>query len=173
MRYRTADGWVRTGELGLFDADGTLRVVGRLKDIVIRGGANISPTEVEGELSSHPDVRDVMCVGVPDPLMGERLAACVVPKAGRTPTLESLCAHVAARGLERRKHPERLLLVADELPLTPAGQARPRGAEGAACRRVPGRPGTAGGLTDEGGAACGGPPTPPGRNPRKPKPKCA
>ncbi|MCQ4079265.1 acyl--CoA ligase [Streptomyces sp. RB6PN25] len=122
MRYRTADGWVRTGDLGLLDAHGMLRVVGRLKDIVIRGGANISPAEVDGELSSHPDVRDVMCVGVPDPLMGERLAACVVPKAGRAPTLESLCAHLEARGLERRKHPERLLIVKDELPLTPAGK---------------------------------------------------
>ncbi|MGG2464038.1 class I adenylate-forming enzyme family protein [Streptomyces sp. RGM 3693] len=121
-RYRTADGWVRTGDLGLLDADGSLRVIGRLKDIVIRGGANISPAEVEGELSSHPDVRDVMCVGFPDPLMGERLAACVVPKAGRTPTLESLCAHLDARGLERRKNPERLLVVTGELPLTPAGK---------------------------------------------------
>ncbi|MFI9048368.1 class I adenylate-forming enzyme family protein [Streptomyces sp. NPDC053427] len=122
MRYRTADGWVRTGDLGTLDADGTLRVVGRLKDIVIRGGANISPAEVEGELSSHPDVRDVICVGVPDPLMGERLAACVVPRSGRAITLESLCAHLDARGLERRKHPERLLVVTGELPLTPAGK---------------------------------------------------
>ncbi|MGW7486275.1 class I adenylate-forming enzyme family protein [Streptomyces sp. NPDC054786] len=122
MRYRTADGWVRTGDLGALEADGTLRVVGRLKDIVIRGGANISPAEVEGQLSAHPDIRDVMCVGVPDPLMGERLAACVVPRPGRKPDLESLCAHLDARGLERRKHPERLLLVTDELPLTPAGK---------------------------------------------------
>ncbi|WEB44621.1 acyl--CoA ligase [Streptomyces yunnanensis] len=122
MRYRTADGWVRTGDLGILDDDGTLRVVGRLKDVVIRGGANISPAEVEGELSAHPDVRDVICLGVPDPLMGERLAACVVPHYGRRPTLESLGAHLAARGLERRKHPERLLLVDDELPLTPAGK---------------------------------------------------
>ncbi|MGW1793349.1 class I adenylate-forming enzyme family protein [Streptomyces tubercidicus] len=122
MRYRTADGWVRTGDLGTLAADGTLRVVGRLKDIVIRGGANISPAEVEGELSSHPDVRDVICVGVPDPLMGERLAACVVPRAGREITLRSLCAHLDTRGVERRKHPEHLLPVTGALPLTPAGK---------------------------------------------------
>ncbi|MFI9271211.1 class I adenylate-forming enzyme family protein [Kitasatospora sp. NPDC052896] len=120
-RYRTEGGWVRTGDLGVFDADGVLRVVGRLKDIVIRGGANISPAEVEGELSAHPDVRDVLCTGVPDPLMGERLAACVVPRPGRRPTLEDLCTHLDGRGVERYKHPERLLLV-DELPLTPAGK---------------------------------------------------
>ncbi|MGW5343850.1 AMP-binding protein [Streptomyces sp. HUAS TT3] len=120
-RYRTPDGWVRTGDLGYLDTGGVLHVVGRLKDIVIRGGANISPAEVERELSSQPGVCDVVCVGVPDPLMGERLAACVVPRTGRTPTLEDLCAHLTERGLERQKHPERLLVV-DALPLTPAGK---------------------------------------------------
>ncbi|MGW3506112.1 AMP-binding protein [Streptomyces sp. NPDC000994] len=120
-RYRTADGWVRTGDLGLIDEDGTLRIVGRLKDVVIRGGANISPAEVEIELGTHPGVRDVVCVGVRDPLMGERLAACVVPRDGEPPTLEELCAHLDTRGLELRKHPERLLVL-DELPLTPAGK---------------------------------------------------
>ncbi|MBC7267834.1 MAG: long-chain fatty acid--CoA ligase, partial [Streptomyces sp.] len=119
-RYRTADGWVRTGDLGLIGDDGTLRIVGRLKDVVIRGGANISPAEVETELATHPLVRDVVCVGVPDPVMGERLAACVVAR-GAAPTLADLSSHLTARGLERRKHPERLLVV-DELPLTPAGK---------------------------------------------------
>ncbi|KJY42866.1 pentalenene synthase [Streptomyces sp. NRRL B-1568] len=120
-RCRTTDGWVRTGDLGLMEKDGALRVVGRLKDVVIRGGVNISPAEVEIELVAHPFVRDVVCVGVPDPLMGERLAACVVPRGGRAPGLDELCAHLDARGLERRKHPERLLVV-EELPLTPAGK---------------------------------------------------
>ncbi|KUF16611.1 class I adenylate-forming enzyme family protein [Streptomyces silvensis] len=125
-RYRAPGGWVRTGDLGLLDEDGVLHVVGRLKDVVIRGGANISPAEVERELSAHPSVRDVVCVGVPDPLMGERLAACVVPSSGRAagagaPTLEDLVRHLTARGLARAKHPERLLLL-PALPLTPAGK---------------------------------------------------
>ncbi|MEU4353363.1 class I adenylate-forming enzyme family protein [Streptomyces virginiae] len=120
-RYRTPDGWVRTGDLGHLDADGVLHVVGRLKDIVIRGGANISPAEVERELTAHPQVRDVACVGVPDPLMGERLAACVVARGAHAPTLASLGEHLTGRGLERRKHPERLLVV-PELPLTAAGK---------------------------------------------------
>ncbi|WP_432066145.1 class I adenylate-forming enzyme family protein [Streptomyces sp. C10-9-1] len=120
-RYRTPDGWVRTGDLGYLDADGVLHVVGRLKDIVIRGGANISPAEVERGLASHPQVRDVVCIGVPDALMGERLAACVVPRGDRAPTLEALGDHLAAGGMERRKHPERLLVVA-RMPLTPAGK---------------------------------------------------
>ncbi|MEO3973861.1 class I adenylate-forming enzyme family protein [Streptomyces sp. CAU 1734] len=120
-RYRTPEGWVRTGDLGLLGPDGVLRVVGRLKDLVIRGGANISPAEVEGELITHPGVRDVVCVGVPDALMGERLAACVVPRAGGAPELGELCGHLTGRGVARAKHPERLLVVA-ELPLTPAGK---------------------------------------------------
>ncbi|MFJ6483365.1 MULTISPECIES: class I adenylate-forming enzyme family protein [unclassified Streptomyces] len=120
-RYRTPDGWVRTGDLGYLDSDSVLHVVGRLKDIVIRGGANISPAEVERELTAHPQVRDVACIGVPDPLMGERLAACVVPRAGQALTLASLGEHLTRRGLERSKHPERLLLIA-ELPLTAAGK---------------------------------------------------
>ncbi|WP_172386818.1 class I adenylate-forming enzyme family protein [Streptomyces sp. MNP-20] len=124
-RYRTPDGWVRTGDLGLIDGGGVLHVVGRLKDVVIRGGANISPAEVERELSAHPLIRDVVCVGVPDPVMGERLAACVVPASdGRDAaplTLDALGEHLAGRGLDRAKHPERLLLV-PEMPLTPAGK---------------------------------------------------
>ncbi|MFE9477429.1 class I adenylate-forming enzyme family protein [Streptomyces spororaveus] len=120
-RYRTPDGWVRTGDLGYLDSDNVLHIVGRLKDIVIRGGANISPAEVERELTAHPQVRDVACVGVPDPLMGERLAACVVPRGGQPLTLASLGVHLTRRGLERGKHPERLLLLA-ELPLTAAGK---------------------------------------------------
>ncbi|MFF3457210.1 class I adenylate-forming enzyme family protein [Streptomyces sp. NPDC002730] len=120
-RYRTREGWVRTGDLGFLDKDGTLHIVGRLKDIVIRGGANISPAEVERELAAHPYVRDVVCVGVPDEVMGERLAACVVSRTTDSPTLDSLCAHLTERGLEQRKHPERLLVV-EELPLTPAGK---------------------------------------------------
>ncbi|WP_405527636.1 acyl--CoA ligase [Streptomyces avidinii] len=120
-RYRTPDGWVRTGDLGYLDSDSVLHVVGRLKDIVIRGGANISPAEVERELTAHPQIRDVACVGIPDPLMGERLAACVVPRAGQHPTLASLGEHLTRRGLERRKHPERILLIA-ALPLTAAGK---------------------------------------------------
>ncbi|MGW4424844.1 class I adenylate-forming enzyme family protein [Streptosporangium sp. NPDC004631] len=120
-RYRTADGWVRTGDLGVIDADGRLRLVGRVKQVVIRGGANISLAEVEHALANHPEVREVICLGMPDQVMGERLAACVVPRPGRTPDLAGLASHLLRQGLERGKHPERLLLV-KRLPLTPAGK---------------------------------------------------
>ncbi|MEU7387489.1 class I adenylate-forming enzyme family protein [Streptomyces tanashiensis] len=120
-RYRTPEGWVRTGDLGFLDDEGVLHVVGRLKDIVIRGGANISPAEVERALVAHPRVRDVVCVGVPDPLMGERLAACLVGKGSKVPTLTELGVYLSERGLDRHKHPEHLLVL-PELPLTAAGK---------------------------------------------------
>lgn len=122
-RYRMAGGWVRTGDLGLMDARGYLHVVGRRNEIVIRGGRNISPTEVELLLAQHPAVRQVACVGVPDPLMGERMAACVAVREGATaPTLGELCGYLTAtHGLEPVKLPERLRLF-DELPLSAAGK---------------------------------------------------
>ncbi|WP_157244998.1 class I adenylate-forming enzyme family protein [Nonomuraea typhae] len=121
QRYRTAEGWVRTGDLGTIDEAGRLRLVGRLKQVVIRGGANISPAEVERALATHPGVREVVCLGVPDTVMGERLAACVLPRAGRSLTLGELTAHAQGLGLDRGKHPEHLLLV-ERMPLTPAGK---------------------------------------------------
>ena len=75
-------GWFRTGDLATVDADGWVRIVGRLKDVIIRGGENISASEVEAALEAHPDVRHAVAVGYPDPLMGERVAAFV--ESGRT-----------------------------------------------------------------------------------------
>ncbi|MFD0393726.1 AMP-binding protein [Streptomyces nogalater] len=122
-RYRTPDGWVRTGDLGALTADGRLRLVGRKKDIVIRGGLNISPAEVELHLSSHPDVAGAVCRGVPDTLLGERLAAFVVPVPGaRPPSLPALHHHLLVRrGLERAKLPD-ALHVLREFPVNPAGK---------------------------------------------------
>ncbi|MFI6096143.1 class I adenylate-forming enzyme family protein [Lentzea sp. NPDC051213] len=118
-RYRTPDGWVRTGDLGVFDDAGYLTVVGRRKDVVIRGGANISPAEVEQVLAAHPAVRDVACVGVPDELMGERLCACLVTSS--PVTVDELGKFLGEKGIARFKHPERVLGL-DEFPLSPAGK---------------------------------------------------
>lgn len=121
-RYRTADGWVRTGDLGRLGPDGGLSVLGRLKDVVIRGGLNISPAEVERELAHHPAVAEAVCVPVPDPDLGERLCACVRPVPGaRVPSLPELGGFLTRRGLERRKLPERLLRVG-VMPLGPTGK---------------------------------------------------
>ncbi|GLX54170.1 AMP-dependent synthetase [Streptomyces hygroscopicus subsp. hygroscopicus] len=121
-RYRTPGGWVRTGDIGRLDEHGRLHVVGRLRRVVVRGGLNISLAEVEHELGGHPSVAEAVCVPVPDPDLGERLCACVRPAPGTpAPTLADLTAHLLARGLGRRKHPERLLLL-DEMPLGPTGK---------------------------------------------------
>ncbi|WP_314621214.1 class I adenylate-forming enzyme family protein [Streptomyces stackebrandtii] len=116
---RTPDGWTRTGDLGSIDDRGRLRIVGRRKDVVIRGGLNISPAEVESVLITHPAIRDVACVAVADPLYGERVCACVATSADLS--LAEVTAHLAAAGMEPRKFPERLLLLA-ALPLSAAGK---------------------------------------------------
>ncbi|MEW2157339.1 class I adenylate-forming enzyme family protein [Streptomyces sp. NPDC007189] len=121
-RYRTADGWVRTGDLGLLDEHGRLHVLDRLKRIAVRGGLNISLAEVERELGTHPAVAEAVCVPVPDPDLGERVCACVRPAPGTpAPTLSALTAHLLTRSLSRRKLPELLLLV-DQMPLGPTGK---------------------------------------------------
>lgn len=125
-RYRTPDGWVRTGDQGFLDGDGRLCLVGRSKEIVIRGGANISPAEVELAVAAHEDVVSVACIGVPDAELGQRVCACVVLRA-RTPGLDlvDLSAFLGSSGLERHKYPEQLVLL-NELPMTSAGKVDKR-----------------------------------------------
>ena len=92
----TGDGWYRTGDLVEVDQRGYVRVVGRLSDLIIHGGSNVSPAEVEAVLVAHPDVQEAAVVGLPDPDYGERVVAAVVlaPSAGRDP--DGLRAHCAA-----------------------------------------------------------------------------
>ena len=85
-----ADGWLHTGDLGTMDAEGYINIVGRLKDLVIRGGENVYPREVEEFLYRHPKVQDVQVVGVPDPKYGEELCAWICLRAGQTATPEEI-----------------------------------------------------------------------------------
>jgi acyl-CoA synthetase (AMP-forming)/AMP-acid ligase II len=112
-----ADGWLHTGDLGVVGADGNLRIVGRLKEMYIRGGYNVYPAEVEAALAEHPSVARAAVVGVPDPVLGEVGVAFVVAVAGAAkPTLDGLRAWCRDR-LADYKAPDRLELV-DDLPLT-------------------------------------------------------
>jgi acyl-CoA synthetase (AMP-forming)/AMP-acid ligase II len=122
-RYRAPGGWVRTGDKGVLEPDGSLRVTGRLRQVVIRGGYNISPAEVEREIGAHPAVAEGGCVGVPHPDLGERLCACLAQHPGTSPlSVRGLGTFLEAeRGLERKKLPE-LLLLLPELPLGPTGK---------------------------------------------------
>jgi acyl-CoA synthetase (AMP-forming)/AMP-acid ligase II len=117
------EGWFRSGDLGVVDGRGNVRVTGRLKDIIIRNAENISALEVEDALLRHSAVRDVAVIGIPDARSGERVCAVIVPEPGPAPTVETLAEHCRALGLAAQKWPERVELV-DELPRTPMGKIR-------------------------------------------------
>ncbi len=113
-------GWFRTGDLATVDEDGWVRIVGRLKDVIIRGGENISASEVEAALEAHPDIRHAVAVGYPDPLMGERVAAFVESAAPFD--LEECRRWFAGRGMATYKTPERVERL-EHLPLLGSGKA--------------------------------------------------
>ena len=116
-----ADGWFRTSDLGLVDADGNVRVTGRIKDIIIRNAENISAVEVEEALLQHPAVLDVAVVGVPDARTGERVCAVVVAAPGSALDLTSIADHCRDLEIARYKVPERLELV-DDIPRNSMGK---------------------------------------------------
>ncbi len=111
----------RTGDLRFLDADGYLTVTDRLKNIIIRGGENISSKEIEDLLAEHPAVAEAAVVAAPDPVMGERVCAVVVTRAGHSFDVAEARRYFAKAGVARQKTPEVVLLV-DELPRTPAGK---------------------------------------------------
>jgi cyclohexanecarboxylate-CoA ligase len=119
----TPDGWFRTGDLAVADRDGYVSIRGRKKDIILRGGENISATEVESLLFEHPAVREAAVVAMPDPVLTERACAFVVPEAGQAPSLPELTAFLLGKQLAKQKLPERLELVA-ELPKTQSGKVQ-------------------------------------------------
>lgn len=119
----TPDGWFRTGDRASLDADGYVTITGRAKDLIIRGGENISVAEVENLLYAHPKVRSVAVVAMPDPRLGERACAFVIPAPGATVTLEELVSYLESRRVARHKFPERLEVVS-EFPMTPSGKVQ-------------------------------------------------
>ena len=119
-------GWFRTGDIGSIGEDGYLKITGREKEIIIRGGANISVAEIEAKLIGDSRIDQLAIVDVPDERLGERLCACVVPKnADVKLTLEDITDIADQQGLARYKWPEYLEIV-DALPLSPAGKIRRR-----------------------------------------------
>jgi acyl-CoA synthetase (AMP-forming)/AMP-acid ligase II len=116
----TGDGWFRTGDIGVFDDRGYLKIVGRKKEMIIRGGANIYPREIEEVLFKHPKILDVAVIGVPDPRLGERACACIVPRPGEQITLAEVVDFLRDK-IATYKLPERLEILA-VLPRTPTGK---------------------------------------------------
>jgi cyclohexanecarboxylate-CoA ligase len=116
----TADGWFRTGDLARLGPGGTVTIAGRVKDIVVRGGENISGKEVEDYLVEHPQIAEVAIVGVPDEVLGERACAVVIAR-GAAPALADITAFLISRDIARHKIPEHLIITA-ELPRTASGK---------------------------------------------------
>jgi fatty-acyl-CoA synthase len=114
------DGWLHTGDLASMDDRGYCRIEGRLKDMVIRGGENIFPREIEQRLFTHPAVGDVAVVGIPDEKWGEQVCAFVRSAPGEAPEKDELDAYVRA-ALSAYKAP-RIWVFVDEFPMTPSGK---------------------------------------------------
>jgi acyl-CoA synthetase len=116
-----ADGWFMTGDLGSLDENGYLRIAGRQKDIIIRGGHNIHPARIEELATRHPAVQRAAAVPVKDTRLGEKVCLAVVPRAGQTVQPDELLTHLDAAGLSKFDMPEYVLTL-DEIPLTPNGK---------------------------------------------------
>ncbi len=135
-----AEGWLHSGDLACRDSDGNYRITGRLKDMIIRGGENIYPKEIEEFIYTHPAVRDVQVIGVPDKKYGEEAMACVILKQPGSVTVEEMMDYIKA-SLARHKVPRYIEFV-DSFPMNAAGKilkykmredaARRLGLEGAA-----------------------------------------
>lgn len=118
------EGWLHTGDLGSFDSRGVLTITGRLKDLIIRGGENIAPAEVESCLIAHDDVLEATVLGLPDDKWGEIVAAVIVPREHSGPGLrQSLLEHVTAR-LSPYKIPSVWYVAEGALPATPSGKVQ-------------------------------------------------
>jgi 2,3-dihydroxybenzoate-AMP ligase len=120
-RLFTPDGFYKTGDLMRRHPSGNYVVEGRKKDLINRGGEKISAEEVEELIQAHPAVFHVSCVPIPDPTLGERMCACVIPQAGETLTLKEISTFLTEKGVAKFKLPERLVLC-DEFPLTRIGK---------------------------------------------------
>ena len=117
------DGFFHTGDLALLDANGALVITGRSKDLIIRGGENISPREVEDALHAHPAIHEAAVVAMPHPRMGETGCAFVVLEEGAELDLADVIAFLDGTGMAKQKYPERLEII-EEFPRTAAGKIR-------------------------------------------------
>jgi fatty-acyl-CoA synthase len=115
-------GWIHSGDLATMDENGNLRIVGRIKDMIVRGGENISPTEIEDILYTYPKVAQVSVVAIPDERLGEKTCACIIPKPGGSITQEEVKAFFRDK-VAHFKIPDRVELMY-EFPMTPSGKIR-------------------------------------------------
>jgi fatty-acyl-CoA synthase len=117
------DGWMHTGDLAEMREDGYCNVVGRIKDMVIRGGENVYPREIEEFLYTHPDIEDVQVIGVPDEKYGEELCAWIKLRAGATP-LDAAAVRAYCDGKLAHYKVPRYVMIVEEFPMTVTGKIR-------------------------------------------------
>jgi cyclohexanecarboxylate-CoA ligase len=118
-----SEGWLDTGDLAYVDDEGYIRINGRIKDVVIRGGENVPVVEIENLLFKHPAVLAAALVGYPDSRLGERVCAFVVLRPGHVLDLKAVQAYMANHKVAKQYWPERVEIVAD-LPKTPTGKVQ-------------------------------------------------
>jgi len=106
------DGWLHTGDLVSIDQDGFITIYGRSKDLINRGGLKIYPSEIESLILQHPRVSQVCIVGTPNPVLGESICACVIPKEGTRVSLQEICEFLKDK-VAKHKLPDELLIVLD------------------------------------------------------------
>ena len=118
------DGWFYSGDLCTMDDEGRVKINGRKKEIIIRGGENISATEIDNNLSECPGVGKHATIGYPDDRLGERICTFIVPLEGQEkPTIESIAAYLDSIGVAKRLRPEYIEFI-DEIPMTDTGKVK-------------------------------------------------
>ncbi len=115
-----SDGWMHTGDLATIDSDGYCNIVGRVKDMVIRGGENVYPREIEEFLLSHPEIQDVQVFGVPDKKYGEQICAWIIPTIGKKLSLDDVRSYCDGQ-IAHYKIPKYVKTVS-EFPMTVTGK---------------------------------------------------
>ena len=121
----TKDGFFKTGDQARIDELGNIRITGRIKDIILRGGENINATEIENLIIAHPGVEDVAVIGMPDKVLGERICAYIKPASGAKPSFDDIISFLRSRGASVLQLPERIEFI-DSIPLTKVGKADKR-----------------------------------------------
>ncbi len=116
-------GYEYTGDIGVFDERGNLRIVGRQKDMILRGGMNIFPKEIEDILGKHPKIKQIAIVSMPDSVLGEKACAYVVPTPGEKLSLEDLTSYLKEQKVTKWKWPERLEVI-DSMPISSGGKVK-------------------------------------------------
>jgi len=117
------EGWFDSGDLARMDEEGYIRITGRTKELLIRGGENVPVIEIENIVAEHPAVQNVAIIGFPDPRLGERACAFIVPRAGKTIDLSELKRYLDECKVSKTYWPERVELI-DDLPRTASGKVQ-------------------------------------------------